>query len=923
MAHEIIGRREELIALGEFLESVSAGGSALLFEGDAGIGKSALWQEGVGLARERGFRVLSARSSQSEVGTAFATLGDLFASVLDEMLPRLVPVQRRALEIAFLIREPEGPPPETRLLATALLSVVGAIAEDGPLVLALDDVQWVDASSADIIRFVLRRLEGEPVGVLGAVRGRPVAAPLELDRAFSELRRFPVTPLSVAAIHRLLWGRLSLNLSRPVLLRVHETVGGNPFFALELGRAVVDGTIRLEGEHLPLPENLIEVVAKRLSSLPAHVRDTLTAVAALGAPSVTLLESLTPTAVDNIDLARQRGVLQLDGDRISFTHPLLAPVCYQEMPLHKRRGLHRRLADLDVGPEERARHFAIAAAGPDEEVAAALDAAATHAHRRGAVQAAAELAEHAIVLTPPDAVARINRRRITAAEHCFYGGDAKKATELLEAAISSSKPGPVRAEALSQLAVVISTREGARASEGLQVRALAEPGLENRQRVFILCGLAWNAGSRGESRTAVRYAEEGLALAEELAEPHVLGYALTIVAEATFWCTGRILRDALDRAAELERVAGGHDRVSTGSRGTLAWLLENSGRFVEARALWRDLIADATERGAPALVWPVFWLARLELATGAWDEAARLRDEAMDLGHQVGRELIDLLCRMILAEVEAYRGEDEKARRELAHLLRVAERTGIGRHLHGLDRSLALLELSCGDAAASSRHVAQLFADVAELDEWLAHLAGSVAIEALIAVGDLPTAERLLRLLDEHVVGADTGPVLLPLACRCRGLLHAVRGDHERAIAALEAAAAEPAPPHEVNPLELARTLLLLGTVQRKAQHKRAAHESLQRAAEIFGQLGARIWLENARSELARIGGRTVSDGTLSETERLIVELVVAGRRNREVAAELSLSPNTVAWNLSKVYRKLGVSSRTELAAHVAAAPPV
>jgi len=922
MAHEIIGRREELIALGAFLDSVPAGGSALLFEGDAGIGKSALWQEGVRLARERGFRVLAAHSSQSEVRTAFATLGDLFAPVLGETLQRLVPVQRRALEIAFLIREPEGPPPETRLLATALLSVVCAVAEDGPLVLALDDVQWVDASSVDIIRFMLRRLEGEPVGVLASVRGRPVAASLELDRAFAAFRRVPVTPLSVAAIHRLLWGRLSLNLSRPVLLRVHETVGGNPFFALELGRAVVDGTIRPEGEHLPLPENLIEVVAKRLSALPAQVRDTLTAVAALGAPSVTLLEPLTSTAVDDIDLARQRGVLQLDGDRISFTHPLLAPVCYQEMPLHKRRGLHRRLADLDVDLEERARHLAISVVGHDEEVAAALDAAATHAHRRGAVQAAAELAERAVALTPPDAVDTLNRRQITAAGHYYYGGDAKKATELLEAAISSSEPGPVRAEALGQLAVVISAREGARASEGLQVRALAEPGLENRQRVFILCGLVWNVGSRGESRAAVCYAEEGLALAEELAEPHMLGYALTTVAEATYWHTGRILRDALDRAMELERVAGGHDRVSTGSRGTLAWLLANSGRYAEARALWSDLIADATERGAGELVWPMFWLARLELAIGAWDEAARLCDEAMGLGHQVGRELVDLLCLMIQAEVDAYRGEAEKARRGLAELLRVAERAGIGRYLQGLDRSLALLELSCGDAAASSRHVAPLFTDVPELDEWLAHLAGSVAIEALIAVGDLLAAERLLVLLDEHI--AETGPdtALLPLAHRCRGILRAAHGDHERAIAALEAAAAEPDPPQEVNPFELARALLALGTVQRKAQHKRAAHESLQRAAEIFEQLGACIWSENARSELRRIGGRTVSGEALSETERCIVELVIAGRRNREVAAELSLSPNTVAWNLSKIYRKLGVSSRTELAAHVAATPP-
>ena len=395
MTEEIIGRRDELLVLGEFVEAVPAGGPALLFEGDAGIGKTALWQEGVRLARARGLRVLEARAAQSELQMAFATIGDLFAPVLDETLPRLVAVQRHALEIAFLMREPDFAPPEGRLLATALLSIVRLLAEDRPLVLALDDAQWVDASSAELLRFVLRRLEAEPVGVLATVRGRPVEVPLELDRAFAEFRRLEVPRLSVAAIHRLLWGRLALSLPRPLLVRVHETVGGNPFFALELGRALVDRTIGADSENVSLPESLRAVVAQRLSALPTRVRETLVAVAALGAPTVTLLQPLSRTAVDDIELAQQRGVLELDGDRIRFSHPLLAPACYEAMPLHKRRQVHRRVAILAIDPEERARHLAIAATGPDEEIAAALDAAAAHAHARGAALAAAELAERA------------------------------------------------------------------------------------------------------------------------------------------------------------------------------------------------------------------------------------------------------------------------------------------------------------------------------------------------------------------------------------------------------------------------------------------------------------------------------------------------------------------------------------------------
>jgi DNA-binding CsgD family transcriptional regulator len=929
MAEEIIGRREELVALGVFVDAVPAGGSALLLEGDAGIGKTVLWQEGVHQARARDFRVLTARAAHSETRTAFATVGDLFAPVLDETLPRLVPVQRIALEIAFLMREPEGTPPEGRLLAMALLSIVRVLTEDRPLVLGLDDVQWVDASSAGILRFVLRRLEKQPVGVLATVRGRPDKAPLELG-AFVALRRIPVAPLSVGAIQRFLWSRLTLNLPRPTLVRVHEVSGGNPFFALEVGRALVEGTIRADdGLHVSLPDTLRGVVAKRLSSLPSQVRETLVAVAALAAPSIPLLAPLARTAVEEVEFARQRGVLELDGDRIRFTHPLLAPVCYEDMPLYRRRWLHRRLADLDVDPEERARHLAIAATGPDEEIAAELDAAAAHARSRGAAQAAAELAERAIAVTSPEAVDRINRRRITAADQCFYAGDPQKAAALLEEAIGSSRPGALRAEALCQLGDVRVATEGLRVAEKVFVRALAEPGLEIGQRSYLLSNLAFLACRRGEFREAVRSADAALALAEKLAEPELLIYGLTTVAETTFWCSGRTGLDLLDRALEIERAAGhgtpcddaaslrpGLGAALLGPRHTLAKQLGRSDRYDEARAVWRELIAYAAERGDPEAGARRMSLAELEVAAGAWDEAARLSGKAMELNRETGREIFEQLCRMVLAQIDAYKGAAEKARQEIPDLLQLAEEAAFATRAHDLIHALGMLELSCGDAAASWRQVAPRFADVEELDLLLAHLAGSVAIEALIALDDLRTAERLLALLDEFAAGADTA--LGPLAGRCRGLLLAAQGDHEGAIAALEAATKEPEPPQQVNPLELGRTVLALGTMQRQTQRKRAARESLQRSIEIFERLGARLWAEKARSELRRIGGRVTYQGELSETERRIVELVVAGRRNRDVAAELSLSPHTIAWNLSKVYRKLGVSSRAELAAHIA-----
>jgi DNA-binding CsgD family transcriptional regulator len=924
-----------MLAFDGFLESLPAGGRALLLEGDAGIGKTALWHEGNRLARERGFRVLTSRSAHSETQIAFATIGDLFALVVEEALPELAPVQRRALETALLLRYPHGPPPEVRLLGLALSSVVRALSQDAPLLVGLDDVQWVDASSAEVLRFVLRRLEGEPVGVLATVRERPVEVPLELDRAFAGFQRLAVEPLSVGAIHRLLWGRLALNLPRPALVRVYEIAGGNPFFALELGRAIAGGTIGLDSANVELPEGLNALVTDRLRALPAPVRKTLVAVAALAAPSVTLLEPLAAGVVNDIELAEKHGVVELDGDRIHFTHPLLAPACYAAMPLHRRRRLHRRLAELDVDLEERARHLAISATGHDEEIAAALDAATTHARARGAAQAAAELAERAVELTPAVAVENINRRRITAAEHCRYAGDMEKAAVLLEEVVGSSQPGRIRAEALTQLAGARGMKDGFPVTVNFLNEALAEPGLEPSQEVNILCELAWMTHLGGDNDAGTRYADDALALAEQLADPATLAIALATVAQNRFARTGGIRHDLLDRALELEQTLDGDGyaaaRWSTWtwhaglpmrlspSRVTRALLLGRSEHHDESRALWRMLTAEARERADPDVVRCLFHRAQTEMTSGAWDTAAQLCDEAIQLARQIGLEVFEPLCLSILAEIDAYRGETDKARRAMPELLRVVE---AGRFRWGAFRlriALAVLELSYDDAAASWQQAAPLFREVGELDGYLAQLAGSAGIEALLATGHLGRAERLLAQIDRRAAEGDTA--LRPLVLRNRGLVLAEQGEHERAIALLGAAALAPQPPQGVNPFERARTLLVLGTVQRRAQHKRVARETLEQAVGVFEGLGARVWSEKARSELRRIGGRTASDSELSETERRIVELVVAGRRNSEVASELSLSPSTVAWNLSKVYRKLGVSSRTELAAHVAANP--
>src|SRR5947207_10694138 len=669
-------------------------------------------------------------------------------------------------------------------------------------------------------------------------------------------------------------------------MRVHEIAGGNPFFALELGRAIVSGAIHVDSADVALPESLNALVTKRLRALPARVRETLVAVAALAAPSVTLLEQLGAEVVDDVELAEKHGVVELDGDRIFFTHPLLAPASYAAMPLHRRRRLHRSLAELDVDLEERARHLAIAATGADGKIAAALDAAATHARTRGAAQAAAELAERAVALTPTDEVETVNRRRIAAAEHCRYAGDMDKAAALLEDVVRSSQPGRIRAEALTQLAGARGMKEGFPVAVNLLSEALAEPGLEPGQEVNLLCELAWMAQLGGDNQAGARYADAGLSLAERLADPATLAIALAAVAQNRFARTGGIRHDLLDRALELEQTLDGDSHAAargptwtwhvglpmrlSPSRVTLALLLGRSDCHDESRTLWRELTAEAAERADPDVVRCRFFHAQTEMASGAWDTAEQLCDEAIQLARQIGLEVYEPLCLSILAAIDAYRGKTEKARREIPELLQILETARFRFAAVRLRIALAVLELSHDDARAGWRQVEQLH-NVEELDGHLAQLAGSAGVEALLATGDLSQGERLLSQIEHRAADGDTA--LRPLVLRCRGLLLAAQGDHERAIASLKAAALLPEPPQGVNPFELARTLLALGSVQRQAQHKRAARETLERAAEIFERLGARLWLENARAELRRIGGRTASAGQLSETERQIVEL--------------------------------------------------
>ena len=289
----VIGRDEELGAVRAFLERLAEGPGALVLSGEAGIGKTVLWEAGVEDARERLARVLICRGVEAEASLSFTGLSELLGDVLDEVGPSLAPPRRRALEVALLLVEPGESPPDPHAIGLAVLDVLRALSEQEPVLVALDDVQWLDPASAGAIQIALRRLNDEPVGLLATLRKAPeFAEPFELERAFPDgrLERISVGPFSLAAVHRLLEERLGLDLTRPELARVQEATAGNPFFALELGRELVRTDTRpVPGRALPMPETLQDLLGGRLARLPGQTLDVLLEIAALARPTVNLV----------------------------------------------------------------------------------------------------------------------------------------------------------------------------------------------------------------------------------------------------------------------------------------------------------------------------------------------------------------------------------------------------------------------------------------------------------------------------------------------------------------------------------------------------------------------------------------------------------------------------------------------------------
>ena len=425
MPSEIVGRERELASVQAFVGRPPDGAAGLVLDGEAGIGKSTLWLEGVAAARERGLVVLSSRPAEAERGLEHVGLGDLFEEVLADVAPLLSMPRRRALEVALLHEEAADEPVDHRALGVAVRDVLHVLGDRGPVLLAIDDVQWLDAPSASALAFALRRLAASPVLLLLARRLADGIEPSAVERALGAERveLLTVGPLSVGALHRLLHDRLGRTFARQTLLRIHERSGGNPFFAQELAGALDVDVDPLEP--LAIPATLNELVRARLAGLSATTRDALALAAALGTPSMALLEQ-AGVAADALAPAVAAHVIERENGRIRFTHPLLASVLYGDLGA-QRQQIHARLAEIVDDPLLRAAHLALSCDAPDAAIAAALDDAVALAAERGALATAAELAEQAMRLTPSNAREERHRRALAAARAHRAAGEWTRA----------------------------------------------------------------------------------------------------------------------------------------------------------------------------------------------------------------------------------------------------------------------------------------------------------------------------------------------------------------------------------------------------------------------------------------------------------------------------------------------------------------
>jgi DNA-binding CsgD family transcriptional regulator len=890
---EILGRQVELAAIEEFLASGEIS-RTLVLEGEPGIGKTTIWRWAVHEAAGGGVTVLSAQPTEAEEKLAFVTLADLLAGAHDA-IGTLPEPQKHALRIALLIEESDGRPLDERVVGTAFAGLLREIAEDGPVLLAIDDIQWADPASWASIRFALRRVDLRVSALLACRPGFNLETPAE---------KLVVGKLADDAIRRVVVGTGTGTLAGDDVKRIVDLAGGHPLYALEIVRNTVARRREDADSTIGVPPALADSVANRVRLLPAEAQHELLRLSAGG--------DGTELSATSLALAVEGGLVERTATAARYAHPLFASAVYEGATARERRAVHAELAAVTLDVEDRARHLAAAAEGPNDDVASAIDAAVVRARERGATGVAADLAAAALELTPADSVKHWERR-LEAAARYHSVGNLRAARKLLGQALGDTPSGPRRAQVLLRLGVVL--KDSVHFDLALERfrEALEDVGDDAAERATIHANIAYVLQFTAGPAAAEADARRALELAEQAGDPALLAQCLAALARIDFWLGRGVQRSAIERAVELDR--GGVDlQMDPRPSLLLASQLSAVGEHDEARALLARSLSDLRDRGKP-LHAVLHRLSLLEHRAGDWATAEELAREALDEAWSAGERAWERFGLHALATVQAHRGKVDEANASIDACAQIADEIGESTFTVGCRELRGFLVLSQGDPAEAERQLAPAHAALRAMNvgEPSRYPYLSDEIEALILLGRIAEAEQWNDWLGERGASLDRAAAKAT-AARCRGLLFEASGldaapYFEESLAHHDLAGA---------PFDRARTLCAFGGYLRRRRSKASAFELLTEATAAFEGLGATLWAERARDELAQLGGRAPATGKLTPTERQIADRVASGRSNVEVARELYLSPKTVEWNLSKIYRKLSVRSRTELAAKLA-----
>ncbi|HEX6789260.1 MAG TPA: AAA family ATPase [Gaiellaceae bacterium] len=906
MAPKILSRAREQDAAARFLDSIAEGPAALVLAGPAGIGKTTLWRHAVDDAERRGYRVLITRPTETEARLSYVGLTDLISARFDDARSALPLTQESALAAALLRGSAEDAA-DPRIVSTAFTAVLEALARDAPVVLAVDDVQWLDAASKRTLEFAVRRLTGR-IGVLASERTDATDADtLGLRRALGDerLELLLVGPLSIAALHHLVRERLGTSLPRPLLAQVAETSGGNPFFALELARAAAAWA---GPGPLPLPPSLRELTAARIGRLSPEAREVGLVAAAATRPTISLVERVVRDAATALEEAEAAGVLEDEHGLLRFSHPLVAAaLAGGESPAERRR-LHGRLAEIVEEPEERARHLALSTVDADEPVAREIETAADGVALRGAQDAAAELYSAAARLTPRDRNTELARRLLGEAAALFAVGDAEHAAALALRAGEIGDPS-IRARALLLHAEIMWAGGATDAVIAQLDAALAaahdDPELEARIRARLVA-----FGMSTAPKRAVVEARRAERLLRTENERGLLAYVLfnRFFTEALLARGAK--RELLARALELEARAGSQTTMSSIPHIWFHCVDEHDA----ARERHRLEERWYAERGEE--LWRAERLAHralVELRAGEVALAEELIEESWIRIEPFEESGVWVAPHLVRAIIDAHCGRFERARDDLAaQISSMEESANLWWSTLSLS-ALAFVEFAAGDHDAADDALTRMrtATDAIGLKDVLPDRSEPNEIESCLTRGELGRAQAALGRLEwrGRVLARPWITAALP---RSRALVLAASGDLTAALAAVDEAPVVPELPFEV-----ARTALVRGRLHRRANHKLLAADALREAVAAFDRLGALPWLAQAQDELERVGLRHRPPDELTAGERKVAELAASGLTNRQVAEAAFMSPKTVEANLARVYRKLGIRSRAELGARI------